>query len=979
MSDIVTYKSVKITDIMSRLDDFKYNPSAIQRTILEVLDEVTSGTVDIVDPTNPFVFLLEASSVNTALAINENVINLRKQYPALAQTEDEVYLHMADDDFVNRFAVPSSADFIFSINANDIINKTVYDPLENNFKATIPRDTQFIVDDIIFTLQYPIHIRRFNNGLVQISYDGDVVTPLQTLSNSLIEYTVRRDSAGLDWVFFKIPVSQFVVDTTYFTTQQSITFSQDILFTNQYYFVRVYTRGDNTSNVWKEIYTTHTDQVFDPFKATVVIKVYESKINIFIPSIYLNTNLIGGDIRVDLYTTKGDITVNLSNYKADSFTVKLMAIDELRDLTPYTTAMLGMTFYGYSEQVVSGGTNGISFAKLRERVIFNSIGDRQLPITNVQLESYVNNKGFDLVKNIDVVTNRVFLATKKLPNPINYKLLTPASIGITSFISRIGVLKTYDSVRNNADRITILSDNLYESNNGILSMLNSTQINAIKSLPITAMVEAINSKQYLYTPFYYVLDSSLREFEVRPYHLDQPKASALSFLTQNETLQLPVNTSKYELIKIPNGYRLIIVTVSGTFYKQLADNLIGAQLAYYPVGENHLAYVPGVMTGHTADDERTFTFDIITNYDLDVNDNLCITNAKMFTHENIKTWVNLTTDFFIFHTTSSSTNKFVPDVADSLLGKFLLPNGSVTNTQEKITLELGTSLKNLWSRSRSMASGLEYAKHTVDIPLLADKNIYAIDPITNSAFSFDGNGEIVYTIITPVGDPLLTEEGLPLYKHRVGDVVLDGEGKPTILGGPSVDKEIDLLHVDGKYYFANDDVFIEYKNELAGIINTWVTTDLKSIQALLLEQTKIFFYPKTTLGMVKIYPDSTSEDHVSSEQSLVIDLFVKDKIYKDAGMRQQLIEGTIQLIDTYIDSMNINLTELTIMLKTFYNESVVSLNINGLGGSKNYQVINVALEHNRLCLKKKLTIQQDGRLIIKEDVTINFHNVERVL
>lgn len=965
---------------MANLDQYKYNPSAIQRLILDHLDEITNGEVDIVDPTNPFVFLLESSAVNTALAVTENFNNLRKQYPSLAQTEEELYLHMSDKDYVNRFAVPSETDFTFVIQVNDMYTKMVYDAVEKCGKLTIPRDTEFTIDDIVFTLQYPISIKHFDNGIVQVNYETDIVSPLQTLTSNIIDYLVRRDNNQLDWLFFKIPVQQMVIQTTHFPIQLSSIFSQNITFKDQFYFARVFYRNTSTLNKWTEMKVTHTDQVFDPFDPTAILKVFTSSIvNISIPKIYFTSGLLSGDIRVDVYTTKGELTINLANFKFDSFGTRLKAIDETRDLNDYTNALVTATYYAYCDQFVSGGTNGIDFETLRQRVLFNSIGDRQLPITNNQLDAYVSNKGFDLVKNVDVITNRIFLATQKLPKPLNSKLLTSANIGIGTFITDLSYLTLVDKVKLNNLRQTILSNNLFKNENGIVKLLTAAERNAVSALPRSEFLALINSSYYLYNPFYYVLDNSTNEFEVRAYNLDYPLASNLSFISQNETLQLPVNTAQYTLEKVTNGYKLTVVSKSGNFYKQLEDSLVGMQLAYLPEGEADLAYINGTLVGLTAAGERRYEFILETNYDVNKDHQLAITNSRMFSNENIQTWTNLSFKVHLFYTTISIVNGYTANDSDALLGKFILPDTSACVTHETLTLDLGNSLSNLWSRARSFATGLEYDKYVDDVPMLYETKVYQVDPVTNSIFSVDVNGDLVYEVIHEIGDPVLDEFNNPVFKHRKGDVILDNAGNPVIISSLSADKEIDMMFVDGKYYFATDASFVNYRSELAAILDTWITRDLLTIQSLLLEQTKIFFYPKTTIGMVKVYTEDNQEDMVLSEQSLTVSLYVNKNVYDDIEIRTALQDLTIKTIDSYINNSVINMTEIITALKSVYGTSVQAVDISGLGGSKNYQVLNLATEHNRLSLRKKLVQQQDSSLIIKEDVEIGFYNVERTV
>ena len=977
MTDIINYKSVAIQDLMDNIERYKYNPSGIQRTILDYLDEVTNGEVDIVDPTNPFVFLLEASSVNTAVAMNENLINLRKQYPSLAQTDEELYMHLSDKDFLDRFSLPAETDFTVVVQVNDLMNKMVYDTTNKHYKATIARDTEFKIDGLTFTLQYPIDIKKFDNGLVQISYNAEIDSPLQILTSNIIDYVVRKDKSQVDWLFFKVPVKQFVIKTAYYPIQLSSIFSYDIPYTDRYYFIRVYYKNNNSNNQWLEMMTTHTDQVFDPFNPTVVVKVMSKYVSIFIPSVYLNAGLISGDIRVDLYTTKGQITVNLSNYKFASFETNLRAINEPRDVTEFTNAMSNLSFYSFCNNIVSGGTNGVDFKTLRERVIFNSIGDRQLPITNIQLESYVNNRGFDLIRNVDVTTNRIFLATQKLPKPINTKLLTPANIGISPVVINASMLRLLSGVVDNGVRMTILSDNLYLSDNGVIEILSEDQIEAIKSMAKSSMVDFINNKQYLYCPFYYVLDSSQSEFEVRVYNLDYPVASNLSFMSQNESLQLSVNTDSYSLEKVLSGYSLTLTTKSGTFYKALGDNLVNAQIAYYPHGENNLAYINGTLVDKTSTGERVYNFMIFTKHDITSDDLLCVTNAKMFANENLTTWCNLNVKFHILYTTTSITDGYTPNNESSLIGDFILPENSAMVTYETLDLKLGSPLKNLWVRSRTFATGLEYARYEFDVPLLYDQDIYEIDPLTDSILTVTDDGNITYNKTHSLGEPVLNSDGYPVYKYRRGDAILDNDMKPLVISTIDATREIDMLFIDGRYMFTTDLTFIDYRKEIATILDTWITRDLKSIQDLLLEQTKIFFYPKTTLGYVTVYPDNITDERVQAEQSLIVNLYVKNDVYIDPSIRQQLTDRTITVLDKFISETVVNITEITIALKQVYGDTVTSFTLSNLGGAdNNYNVITVASEHNRLCLKKLLHIQQDGTIIVKEDVAVSFFNIE---
>lgn len=975
MTQLAASSFLSIQTLMDRLAVFKHNPSMTQRIIFDALDEITDGNALVLDPTNPFVFLMEASTVNTASAVNESTSLFTKMYASLSQTEEDVYNHMSDIDYLGRFANPSSTKFKVVMQVNDVLNKMVWSPADNAYKATFPRDTVFRVDNLAFTLLYPIDIRRYENGVVQVTYDASIDSPIGDLSSNQIVYTVRRDLSLVDWITFELDVKQFSIASFNYPLQLGQVFSQDIPFTDSFFFARAFYRNNASNGLWVEMQTTHSDQVYDLKKPTAVLKVFDSYVNVGIPLVYTMNGMISGEIRLDIYNTKGSLSVDLSNYKESSFSIELRAIDEQRDLNVHTAALSNISYYGYSAEMVSGGSSAITYDKLRDRTITNSNGANNIPVTPNQIQTKVEIAGFDLVKNIDMVTNRIFLGTQKLPKPTNQKLATSANIGIASFISSVSDLIALDTVVSNDDRTTVLSKNLFKNENGVVRILSSSEIAAIKGLSKTNLVAEVNDNNYLFNPFYYVLDNTSNEFSLRSYNLDYPEASELSFESQNQSLQLPVNTSTYSFTKTTKGYRLSILTASGNFYKDLPDSTVFAQLAYYPVGEARMAYINGVMGAKDADNNRTWTFDLETNYDIDESHNLCITNGRMFTAETLKTYINLEQQFTIFHATSSTVAEFKPDAADALLGKFILPVGAVADTMETLNLKTGSSLSTLWSRSRSFASGQDYKRYDVDVPLYYETDIYQTNPSDGSMVFFDNDGNVEYKLLNKAGDPVLGTDGKQVYSHRRGDVTLDIHGDPILVSDIMIRKEMDFLFIDGRQYFVDDPAFVSYNAELIKVLDTWITVDLESIQEVLLEQSFIYFFPKTNLGEVKVFTTDQGQDTISSEQTLTVGLYVSEDVFKDDAVRSELEKNTVKLLDQAIAGTEVNFTETKQLMKDLYGSSVKALTLSGLGGSKDYQYLRVSDEQNRLCLKKILSLELDGSLIIKEAVDVKFFRV----
>lgn len=974
--DLTNYTPTAISEIKGRFDEAKYDPTMLIKVALETIEEITNGDVVLVDPTNPAVMLMEMAAVQTANGVQENIALLRKQYSVLAMDDEDLYLHMSDEDYLNRFATPvPPVKFTFAILLEDFVREAVYDSSERSNKLIIPRDTTITVDGVVFATLYPIVLRRYENGVIQISYDPEITNPIYTLKNTIIEPTIRAGSSQENWLFFSVDALQVKDQTTYFTIDKTYNFRKEIVLTDNFYHARVFYKNNATSNLWVEIKTTHSDQVFDITKPTAVLKVLENQLIVEIPVVYTSSNQLTGELRVDVYTTKGSISMNLANYRQDTFVVEMKAIDANRDINVFTLGMGNLSYYVYSLETIVGGSNPLTFEELRNRVIFNSIGPQQLPITNVQLIAEANNNGFDIVREIDVLTNRIFLATRKLPTPAQKKLVTPANIGIVSYTTDMRDLVDHKKAIFNGSRVTIRSKALWKNSNGKLSILSQLDLDTLTAIGQTAMVSDINQNQYFYTPFYYLLDASGDEFEIRSYALDQPYGKDQNFIRQNHTLQLFVNTGSYSMKKTDKGFSFWITTYSAAFYKGLEDAQVGVQMAFQPDGEVIYAYINGVLESKNASNERVYRFDIETNHDIDDKHLLCVTNATIQGITSARTWINLEKDFEFLHWTTSLTEQYRPDDTDYMLGKFMLPAGAAGNSHERITIHFGDTLSNLWRRSRSYLKEPVYQKYDVNIPLYYETDQYERDSVTGSIITIV-NGQVTYNVKHKAGDPVLDTSGNQVYKYQIGDLVLDEQNNPIPIISNSTGREMDFLVVDARYLFADDSATVAYVGEIDSTLTAWITENVAFLQNRLLDQTSIFFYPKTTLGVIQVYTENNGQDYLNAEQSFTVDLYVKYSVYSDETIRETLKRATVEILDKNISLPVINMTDIRDQLNTVYGDSVSAFMVKGLGGDRDYQVIRVASEKNKLCLKKNLIIQSDRTMFVEDAVEVSFKIID---
>jgi hypothetical protein len=328
--------------------------------------------------------------------------------------------------------------------------------------------------------------------------------------------------------------------------------------------------------------------------------------------------------------------------------------------------------------------------------------------------------------------------------------------------------------------------------------------------------------------------------------------------------------------------------------------------------------------------------------------------------------------FTLIYATSSLSEGYITSSMDQKLRPTLTSAGMAGITEETLTLTFGEALTNLWAQKRSSAGGLTYQTYASDIPETYPQNVYAIDPITGSEFSVDAEGNLVYTLLHEAGDPVLDGQGDPVYRHRQGETVLDGQGNPILITDLTSNRHVDLLLVDGLYYFATDTNYVQYRQELAEILTTYVTSNLAPLVDILLEETRVFYYPKKALGLVWV---TTGDDVVftlEAGQSFEVVLYVDEATHRDLALRSTLTFKTIEVINAGLQNSVVSTDDLVAALRTAYGNTVISVSLQGLGGVNNYSTVSLLNEHERLSLKKTLVVLETGKLAVQEAVNVSF-------
>jgi hypothetical protein len=967
---------VKVTDYLSSLDTYKFNPAAIQRVGLEVLRNVYDGNINIVDATNPFVFCLENTATNTAAFMIQNEATTRRLYSAAAVTMDDLYLHMSDKDHIGQHATPSKATFKILLNKSELLSRMILDINTGIKKIRIPRNTVFYASDIPFSLQYPVDIRQPAHGGLQASYIVNQVSPLKTLTTNAIDVVELRNSDGTTYVQIEVEVDQFFVEQRTNDVSAVSGFTTDIPLTDSFYHLRCYVQ--NEDNTYTEINVTHTSQVYDPFSVTAVVKVLEKTVQVTIPSVYTTTGQITGKLRLDVYQTKGTLTTSLGTYKAEDFKADWINLDE-NDDDIYTTAISNFrSIVVYSTTDVNGGSAASTFLELKNRVIANTTGALNAPITNVQIEGELAQEGYEIIKNVDTITNRIYLASKALPKPTDESILTPAAAAIPRIQLTLKEAANIYGARDNGKRITLTSKTLYQNKDGITRPLTSAEFNAINNLPVLQKCIDVTAGNYYYSPFTYVLDATLATFEVRSYFIDNPFINTKSFVSENATTGYQASVdSSYSVSKNDTGYVIDIVTKSSDNFKGLDDANVHVRLAFKPHNQTKKVYLTGVLKGKTSTGERLYSFDLNTDYDIDLDDKMVFTNTNG-SESAIAIKGALDNDFDVyFCTTAEVPSTWMYSPLDDEINAFDLPEGAYAVSNERLNVILGYRLKGLWALSRSNVTSTPYQVYATDVPAYYKADVYEVDPATGAAFTIDEQGNLVYNILHRRGDPKLDTNGDPIYEHLKGEVVYDEDGNPSIVPGYERDllRLVDVLTIEAPYYFAIPVDFsstTNYRTIIAKTLNQWITEDIPSFNERLLDKTEIYFYPKVATGDIEVLTNNNEVTIIPASQSFTVKLMVSPTVYDDTILLTALRSTTTKTIDASLQGKTVSISTIERDLLQAYGDDVIAVEVMGLGGVDTHNTFTVLSNSNRCSIRKRLSALPDNSLTVEEDITIEF-------
>lgn len=982
-------------DLLNSTMDLLNHPARTQRVMGNLINKITNGEVIVFNTGNPVGMMLEACATLTSGAIDEARALDRKRYGTAAQSSEDVLRHVSNQDVIGIYSIPARGIYRLVFEINALMAAAVPESSDGEVKKVVfPRNSVITNGVHEFTLQYPLVVRIYPDQGIQCYWDMSKLSPIERVVSSSINSRIASDpNSGLRHLVFDIELPQLsmvsrtegIDATTGFSKKYQIPLGQ------YFHYCRVYVRNDGELT-WREIEVRYGYEVYDPKVPTATIKVLDDAVAVRIPLVYLVNNMINNSIRVDIYTCYGELDYFMGGFTENAFQVSWSDYDVPAEESEYVAALNklnGRAIYGIGS--VTGGKAGISTAQLRDRYIRRAQYPQGYAITREQITNGI--AGYNAVVGVDNLTDRQYLATRALPAYIeghgldrsSMKTVTGLGMTVGTVLFNFATMVTSKYIADHGNRITIHPRCLFKRVDGKLQLVSDEVIDTLTDRNLTSLEEltmGVNLERYLFTPFHHRIATSGSRMSVDAYHLTSPEVTSKYAVQFNKESKVAASTGGYAVgyRSTGDGYTIALEITPSTELKALTHNNLNLQLSFIGEQGGPRNFINGTLAnpidsqGTPIGDSWVYHFHLLSTLDVNLANQLIVHKDK------VSMALEKTFDLAIVVSNYVPVNANIAIMSDyydaSMFANYNTSNAYMAITREKLSIKFGSHLGHLWTRCRTAPEETKYQIHDANVGKIYPEDVFKMNNLNVPELKWNGvTGKYERTLLHSKGDPVLDVNGNQETLYYKGQVVKDEYNQPVPVDGErGIVRQVEILMVDGRYFFANDEISTRYYDAAVKTLASWIVGDIPNLEKNLInaERSDLRFYPTDTMSAVKATVDGGTQINIATTQYVAVDIYLSEDKFANLELKDEITQTAPKIVNEALNKNTVSVQDVEAALKSSLSESIISARVTGLFDDR-YNTVTIIDNTGAFVLDKRLEIQSNLSMAVVDNIDVRFH------
>lgn len=953
--------AINITE--ENVSNIIHSPALIQQLMLTDIAETTGNELS--NNSTPFASLLEYLSVMTSGLSNECKNVMRSKFPVLADTMEDLFPHLTDEEIVNIFSTPSEATFTFHVYAFSLIDNGYKDPNDPNYmQAKLPVGTTVTIKNVTFTLLNPILIKIHTVTKVPYVTMLPSANPLAYTDKGNLNAKLTHDNNNNPYISFDVPMKQIVIKQSVQDIALVSNCSDSIKLTDKYCYSQIYntrtaSNGAVETGLLPQVYSS---EYLNPSVAQAYITLGEDKVSYNISAMYIKSEMVKGKITFVVYETKGEYFSPLDNYKPSDFTVSMP--DYINNSDPSIVAAPRLKLVANGVGAITGGANRISTEELKQRLINNTTGPIQSPVTQYHIDTLAKNYGYSIKLVEDLLTNRVYTAYKDLPTVSVNSIKAIPDIFINTVKFTLDELKTLypNSIKEGAS--VIRSNTVFKENNGQVSLVNMEELKDILNGRVTARNNYFKTNKHFYSPFTVVIENESGYTNSRYYNVDIPSINSLKIESKNLNISsINVNVKSYGINRLDNGYKIFVEMEQGAGFENL------------PSKHKKVYFVVKLKTGGVAYqalyDEiyGIWYINLLVDDFIDSDDYLTLTNAPDVGTEYL---CPLVTDITIYTCITDPANYDNFETLIEEIKTYNIPTDGLTMiSKDTLNVTLGKRLDYVWNKLFTTYDSRKYKRYKEDIYLTYEHDVVGRDQYGNPSFKISPDKSTLEKIILhKKGDYVLDDNGEKIIKYRKNDVILDDNGDPIVDTISELVRYVDIIMMEYEFKLTDELTYKRMMELMMSYFDKMLTSELPSINNNLLEKTSILYKPNKTSEQVTIV-----SDNITTKVPYVVEpnvyVYVDKSVSVSEADKEVFKQQIGDIIVSNLKNKTIKLNDIKVQIISKLDMNIKAVKIEGLSPN-DAEIIYIHDKSSLLTLGKVVKLTDYKTNIVTYNIEVDF-------